>query len=71
MIKRSTFKSVAFISSALLVSQTAGATDVEVTIQNLSTETIVGSSSSFPARLLPGESKTVKLNFPSNSSSVQ
>ncbi|WP_141695121.1 hypothetical protein [Pseudomonas graminis] len=49
---------------------TANATDVDVHIQNLSTEVIQTSDSGFPRYLAPGESGTVTLNFPNTGSSV-
>lgn len=45
------------------IGTTAHATDVEVHIQNLSSETIKTGQSGFPQRLAPGESGTVILNF--------
>lgn len=50
-------------SAIFLVAQAANATDVTVTIRNLSSEMMRGSSSDFPTRLAPGETATVKLNF--------
>lgn len=57
-------------TSIFMASQIASATDVTVNITNLSSETITGSSSDFPARLSPGETATVKLNFFHHTSAV-
>jgi len=61
---------LALFASGPIVINNAYATDVEVHIQNLSTESIYSSSSDFPSFLPPGGSKSVFLNFLNDSSAL-
>lgn len=59
---------LASLASSSITVSSAQATDVEVHIQNLSSESIYTSSSGFPSSLAPGRSESVFLNFPNHTS---